>query len=64
MSSAHSLADARPVLAKGPEAYVRTNASQPECICLVLDINMTRLLFEAAFLSLLFFFFTLQKSHG
>lgn len=58
MPSARSLADARLVLAKGPEAYDGTDASQPECICLVLDINMTRLLFEAAF----FFFYVTEES--
>lgn len=62
MPSARSLADARLVLAKGPEAYDGTDASQPECICLVLDINPTQRLFETAFF--FFFFFTLQKSHG
>lgn len=58
MPSARSLADARLVLAKGPEAYDGTDASQPECICLVLDINPTQLLFETAF----FFFYVTEES--
>lgn len=53
LPSASSLVDARTVLAKGPDAYDGTNVPQPECICLVLDINVTQLLFETA----LFFLF-------
>lgn len=54
MPFARSLAGARLVFAKGTEAYNGTDASQPECVCLVLDINLTQLLVEAAS----FFFFT------
>lgn len=57
LPSASSLVDARTVLAKGPDAYDGTNAPQPECICLVLDINGTQLLFKTALVYFFLFFF-------
>lgn len=64
LPSASSLVDARTVLAKGPDAYDGTNAPQPECICLVLDINGTQLLFETALVYFFLFFLDVAGKLG